>query len=198
MQDRTSLGTGFTDPPVSSGLDPLPQGIGPNGGSQGVCGDIPIRIDSQGVWHYRGSPIGRKEMVCLFASVLRRMEDGSFWLVTPVESGRIEVEDAPFLAVEMFRCGLMEDQCLSFRTNVDEIVTVDADHPLRMEIDPESGEPSPYVTVRPGLDARLVRSVYYDLVALGMERDAPEGIRYGVWSNGIFFPLGSLDDGLSS
>jgi hypothetical protein len=191
MQDRTTPGKGFMNPPRGAGPAPLPPDLGPDG----LCGDIPMRIDRDGVWHYRGSPIGRKEMVCLFASVLRRGEDGAYWLITPVESGRIQVEDAPFMAVEMFRRGLMEDQCLSFRTNVDEIVTVDEDHPIRVEIDPETGEPSPYVTVRPGLDARLTRSVYYDLVALGMERDASEGTRYGVWSSGIFFPLGELDDG---
>ncbi|AEO46846.1 hypothetical protein F11_01880 [Rhodospirillum rubrum F11] len=159
-----------------------------------VCGEIPIRIDRDGVWHYRGSPIQRKEMVCLFASVLRRMADGSFWLITPCERGSIEVEDAPFLAVELFRSGCCENQVLSFRTNVDEIVTVDGDHPLRVEIDPVSGEPSPYVQVRPGLDARLTRAVYYDLVARGVERDGPDGRDYGVWSDGLFFSLGSLQE----
>ena len=103
------------------------------------CGDFEIRIDRNGGWHYRNSPIARKELVCLFASVLKREPDGGYWLETPVERGRIEVEDAPFVAVEMWWrdcvCGVEAGgkprQCLTFRTNLDEIVTANADHPIR-------------------------------------------------------------------
>lgn len=164
-----------------------------HGPRQIVCGDIDIRIDRNGTWFYHGSPIGRKELVCLFASVLRRYDDGSYWLVTPAEAARIEVEDAPFLAVEAFVAGNGRDMTLSFRTNVDEVVTVDAEHPLRMGGDPQRDDQVPYVVVRGGLEARLTRSVYYELVALGTEEKVGGKPLYGIWSRGTFFPLGSLD-----
>jgi hypothetical protein len=164
--------------------------------SRGVtnCGDLGIRIDRNGRWFYHGSPINRKEMVCLFASVLRRHEDGSYWLVTPEEMGTIQVDDVPFLAVELFSCGCGREKVVSFRTNMDELVTVDADHGLRIVICPETGEPLPYVHVRDGLEARLTRSVYYELVALGFEEKVDGEELYGLWSSGTFFPLGRLDD----
>lgn len=158
------------------------------------CGDLGIRIDRNGRWLYHGSPINRKEMVCLFAAMLERREDGSYWLVTPEEMGTIEVEDAPFLAVEMFTCGGGREQVVSFRTNMDEIVTVDEDHPLRVEVCAETGEPQPYVHVRDGLEARLTRSVYYELVARGFEEKVDGEDLYGLWSKGTFFPLGRLTD----
>ncbi|CUW37502.1 conserved protein of unknown function [Magnetospirillum sp. XM-1] len=162
------------------------------------CGDLGIRIDRQGRWFYHGSPINRKEMVCLFASVLYRAKDGGYLLITPGEMGRIEVDDVPFLAVEMYTCGSGREMVVSFRTNMDEMVTVDRDHPLRIAEAEGSGEPSPYVTVRDGIEARLSRSVYYELVALGWEEELPgesgkgETV-YGLWSSGSFFPLGRLD-----
>jgi hypothetical protein len=169
-------------------LPPLPGADGAQG-----CGDFGIRIDRSGTWHYRNSPIGRKELVCLFASVLERRQDGSYWLVTPVEQGRIEVEDVPFIAVEIFLNGSGRDMVVSFRTNVDEMFCLDEDHKLRVEIDPHTGEPSPYVHVRDGLDARLARSVYYELVALGFEEKIGSKTVYGIWSKDLFFPLGNLD-----
>lgn len=156
------------------------------------CGDLGIRIDRNGVWHYRGSPIDRKEMVCLFAGMLTRRPDGSFWLVTEDECGRIEVEDAPFLAVEAFTGRSGRDMMVSFRTNLDEIVTVDGEHPLRMGRDAVTGEDVPYVLVREGIEARLTRPVYYDLVAKGFEENVGGEALYGLWSSGIFFPLGCL------
>lgn len=159
-----------------------------------VCGDLGIRIDRAGTWFYHGSPIGRKEMVCLFASVLRRHPNGSYWLVTPVEAGQIEVEDVPFLAVELYVANGGRDMVVSLRTNVDEMVTVDANHPLRMAHDPQRpDEPIPYVLVRDGLEARLTRAVYYELVAYGFEEKVGEDPLYGIWSRGMFFPLGRLD-----
>src|SRR5215471_8017890 len=118
------------------------------------CGDFDMRIARDGTWFYRGSPIGRKPLVKLFSTVLRR-ENGEFWLVTPVERGRILVDDAPFVAVEVDAVGEGADRRLTFRTNVDDIVTADAAHPIRVDHDPESGEPSPYITVRNGLEARI-------------------------------------------
>ena len=112
------------------------------------CGDLPFLIRRDGTWLYRGSPIGRKELVCLFASVLRREEDGSYWLQTPAERGRIEVEDVPFVAVEMDWCGCGRQQSLTFRTNVDEVVTAGPDHPIRVAHDILTCEPTPYIRVR--------------------------------------------------
>jgi uncharacterized protein len=158
------------------------------------CGDFDIRIDRNGVWHYRGSPIARKEMVCLFASTLTRNDDGEYWMVTPTEMGRIEVEDVPFVAVELFSCGAGREQVVSFRTNVDEIVTVDDDHPFEVKTDPDTGEPRPYVQIRDRMHARLLRSVYYEVVALGLEEKIDGEAFYGIWSSGSFFVMGRLDD----
>lgn len=156
------------------------------------CGDFGIRIGRDGTWFYHGSPIGRKPLVRLFASVLRRDEAGAYWLVTPAERGRIAVEDAPFTAVALRVEGEGRDRALIFRTNLDEEVTADAEHPIRVALDPDSGEPSPYILVRDRLEARLLRPVYYELVDLGEERRADGEVQYGVWSKGRFFPLGRL------
>jgi hypothetical protein len=156
------------------------------------CGHYDIRIARDGNWYYRGSRIDRKPLVTLFSSVLRRDENGVFWLATPAEKGRIDVDDAPFVAVELLIRGEGTDQRLSVRTNVGEIVAIDAAHPLRVETDPASGEPSPYVTVRDRLDALVARSVYYELAELGVERS--DGA-FGVWSDGEFFVLGDVGDG---
>lgn len=159
------------------------------------CGDFGIRIDRHGTWYYRGSPIGRKPMVKLFATVLNRREDGSYWLTTPVENGRIEVEDVPFVAVEMLRSGSGRDQEIDFRTNLDATVPLDERHPLRVEVQADTGEPAPYVRVSKGLEARLARSVYYHLVEIGEEGSGDLAGRFGVWSRGVFYPLGDLEDG---
>ncbi|WP_192898633.1 DUF1285 domain-containing protein [Crenalkalicoccus roseus] len=157
-------------------------------------GRFDIRIGRDGTWYYKGSPIGRKELVCLFASVLKRDADGSYVLETPVERGRIEVEDAPFIAVEMCwrdcDCGDGKpQQCLSFRTNLDEIVTANAEHPIRVEIDPRTREPRPYITIRPGLEARINRAVFYEMVALAQPERVGGRDVLGVWSEGVFFPI---------
>lgn len=155
-------------------------------------GRLDMRIARDGTWFYHGTPIPRKEMVCLFASTLTRRPDGSYWLVTPVEEAEIDVEDVPFLAVEMFVQPAGRDTIFTFRTNVDEMVTLDGNHPLRVVFD-KSGTP-PYLLVREGLEARLTRSVYYELVALGLEEKVGEARLYGIWSSGHFFPLGRLDE----
>ena len=157
-------------------------------------GDFGIRIGRDGTWYYRGSPINRKELVCLFASVLRRAPDGGYLLDTPVERGRIEVEDAPFVAVEMCwkhcDCGDGKpQQCLTFRTNLDEIVTANAEHPIRVHLDPRTREPRPYITIRPGLEARISRAVFYELVALAQPETVDGREVLGVWSEGVFFPI---------
>jgi hypothetical protein len=161
------------------------------------CGDLPFLIRRDGTWLYRGSPIGRKELVCLFASVLKRDEDGVFWLETPAERGRIEVEDAPFLAVELDWTGCGRDQVLTLRTNVDEMITVGPEHPIRIAHDILTCEPTPYVLVRRGdgrlpIEARISRAVYYELVALGEPNDVAGRRLLGVWSCGGFYSLGEL------
>ena len=134
-----------------------------------ICGDFGIAIGRDGTWYYHGSPIGRKPLVKLFASVLRRENDGKYWLVTPVERGRILVEDAPFTAVEVTAQGDGKERIIRFRTNLDDEVEAGPDHPIRVDHDLASGEPSPYVHVRGGLEARILRPVYYHLVELGDE-----------------------------
>ena len=159
-----------------------------------ICGDLDMRIGRDGTWFYHGSPIGRKPLVKLFASVLNRDEDGVYWLTTPVEKGRVEVDDAPFLAVALEVSGAGRDQVLRFRTNIDDEVTAGPDHPIRVAFDPASQEPSPYLLVRGRLEALIARSVFYELVELGVEETVGGETHYGVWSAGSFFPIGSLED----
>ena len=161
------------------------------------CGEMPFVIRRDASWLYRGSLIGRKELVCLFASVLKREPDGSFWLETPAERGSIEVEDAPFLAVELDWSGDGDNQVLSFRTNVDQIVAAGPEHPIRVSQDVMTCEPTPYITIRPGkgrwpIEARISRAVYYELVALAVPRVIDGCEMLGVWSCGCFFCLGEL------
>lgn len=157
------------------------------------CGHFDIRIARDGTWFYRESPIHRAALVRLFSTVLRREEDGTFWLVTPAERGRINVDDAPFVAVELTVEGAGRDQRLIFRTNIDETVAVDADHPLRVDTNEATGEPNPYILVRDRLEARLNRPVFYQLVDLATEERVGDATRWGVWSTGTFFPIGSPD-----
>lgn len=148
------------------------------------CGDSQMRIASDGTWFHEGSPIGRAAMVRLFSTILRREPDGSFVLVTPVEKLSIEIDDAPFVAVEVKSEGEGKDRRLAFRLNTDDLIVADADHALRVE-QREDG-PHPYLHVRGGLDALIARPVYYELVnmAIDEESDPP-----GIWSEGQFFAL---------
>ena len=163
----------------------------PDFGQLPSCGDFDMRIARDGTWFYRGSPIGRKPLVKLFSTVLRR-EDGEYWLVTPVERGRILVDDAPFVAVEVTAAGEGAAQTLTFRTNVDDEVVLDDSHPLRVDHDSASGADVPYVTVRGGLEARILRPVYYHLVELGSFAEIDGAEQLGIWSAGRFFPLGRV------
>ncbi len=158
------------------------------------CGDFGIRIARDGTWYYQNSPIKRLPLVKLFASVLRREADGDYWLVTPAERGRIEVEDAPFVAVELEAEGQGRDQSLTFRTNLDDKVVAGESHPLRVATDPGTGEPRPYILVKPGLEALLLRPVFYHLIERGQETTVDGAPLFGVWSNGKFFPLGNLTE----
>jgi uncharacterized protein len=150
------------------------------------CGDIGLAIARDGGWRYGGSPIGRMALVKLFARVLRRDEDGRYFLVTPAEKIDIAVEDAPFVAVQLEVSGSGRDQGLLFRTNVDDVVRCGAEHPLRFGTDDGGDGLKPYVHVRGRLEALVARSLVYDLVDLASEDD--DG-RSGIWSDGAFFPL---------
>lgn len=153
------------------------------------CGDIGMAIRSDGTWVYQGSPIGRIALVKLFASILRKDADGKTYLVTPAEKVDVHVEDAPFLAVEMAVEGEGEAQRLTFRTNVDDIVTADAEHLLRFEKSEPDGGLKPYVLVRGRLEALCTRAVYAELVELAVSRAGTRD-ELGVWSGGTWWRMG--------
>ena len=149
------------------------------------CGDSFMRIARDGTWFHEGSPIGRKELVRLFSTILRREPDGSHVLVTPVEKLDIIVEDAPFIAVEATTEGEGRDRRLIFRTNVDDLVEAGPDHVLRIETAAD-GSPRPYLHVRAGLEALVNRAVFYQLADLALAEGATLP---GLWSGGAFFPF---------
>jgi len=153
------------------------------------CGDIDMRIARDGTWFYLGTPIGRKPMVRLFSTIIRRDGD-DYFLITPVEKVGIKVDDAPFVAVLLEVRGEGESQVLRFTTNVDDEIEAGLDHPLRVSIDPQTQEPAPYVHVRTNLEALIHRNVFYQMVDLSVIREV-DGQRWlGVWSGGMFFPIG--------
>ncbi len=148
------------------------------------CGNSGMRIARDGTWFHQGTPIARQAMVRLFSTILRREPDGRFVLVTPVEKLDIEVEDTPFLAVEYKSEGEGPERSLAFRLNTGDLVVAGPDHPLRFIVG-EDG-PRPFLEVRRGLDALLVRPVYYELAEIALAEDAE---RPGLWSGGAFFPM---------
>ena len=148
------------------------------------CGDLDMEIKRDGTWFYLGTPIGRFELVKLFSSILK-MEDGKYFLVTPVEKVGIRVEDAPFVAVDFEVAGDGAAQSLTFETHVRDFTTASPETPIRVHLDPKTGEPSPYVMVRAGLEALIDRKSFYRLVELGVHREG----WFGLWSEGQFFPL---------
>ncbi|MGU3417096.1 DUF1285 domain-containing protein [Methylobacterium sp. D54C] len=152
------------------------------------CGAIDIRIAADGTWFHNGSPIRRDKLVKLFATILRREPDGRTVLVTPVESVGITVDDAAFVAVEMAVDGSGADRRVSFRTNVDDLVSVDADHALRFEEAPD-GALKPYLHVRRGLWALVTRALTYDLVDLAEERLIDGKPWLGLWAGGAFHTI---------
>ncbi len=152
------------------------------------CGVLDLRIDREGHWFHEGRPIHREALVRLFATIIRREPDGRFVLVTPVEKLAITVEDAPFLAVEMSASERSGEPLLAFRTNVGDLVEAGPEHPLRFVSDAEGFRP--YLLVRGGLEARLTRSLAFDLANLAEERDG----RWGIASGGGFFPLPDMSD----
>ncbi|HAK51116.1 MAG TPA: DUF1285 domain-containing protein [Gammaproteobacteria bacterium] len=145
--------------------------------------DIDMTIEADGSWTYLGTPITRDRLAHLFSTVLRREQDGEYYLVTPVEKCRIKVVDAPFIAVLLQELGDGKDQSLTLTTNMADEVTVDAEHPLRVVED--AGETLIYAMVRNGLEAKLSRNVYYQLAELLVEENG----EVGAWSENVFFPL---------
>lgn len=148
------------------------------------CGDLDMRIARDGTWFYEGSPIQRPGLVKLFSSILKR-EDGKYFLVTPVEKVGITVDDAPFVAIDFEPAGEGAGQVLTFVTHVGDTAIAGPDHPIRVERDPETGEPSPYILIRAGLEALIDRKSFYRLVDLGVHHEG----WFGVWSNGDFFRI---------
>ena len=152
------------------------------------CGDLDMRIARDGTWFYLGTPIGRKPLVKLFSSIIRRDGD-AYFLVTPVEKVGITVDDAPFVAVDFDVSGSGNSQEIVFLTNVDDRVTAGPDHPIRLEHDPKTGEPSPYLLVRNNLEALIDRKSFYRLVDIGCTETFADENWFGIRSDGQFFPL---------
>jgi hypothetical protein len=155
------------------------------------CGDLDMRIATDGTWFYQGTPIGRPALVRLFSTILKR-EDGKHFLVTPVEKVGIRVDDAPFLAVEMQKQGDGHGRSLRFRTNVDDWVDCDSAHRLRFEAAADGGL-TPYLHVRADLWAKVTRALYYDLVDMGEERVVDGRAMFGVASSGEFFAMADAE-----
>jgi hypothetical protein len=151
-----------------------------------------MRIAADGTWHYMGTPINRPALVKLFSTVLRK-DPERYVLVTPVERVGITVEDVPFLAVEMAVEGEGESRQIAFRTNVDDLVQVGSEHPLRFDQDADGGV-RPYVKVRGELWARVTRSLALDLIALGEEKSIDGADTFGVMAGGAFFPIAPASD----
>ncbi|WP_417838242.1 DUF1285 domain-containing protein [Tritonibacter scottomollicae] len=153
------------------------------------CGDLDMRIARDGSWYYLGSPINRFELVKLFSSILK-LEDGKYYLVTPVEKVGITVDDAPFVAVDFDASGEGEAQDLIFTTHVGDRATAGPENPIRVERHPQTDEPSPYVHIRSGLEALIDRKSFYRLVERGVARDG----WFGLWSGGEFFRIMPADE----
>ena len=156
------------------------------------CGDLDMRIATDGTWFYLKTPIGRPGLVRLFASVLKR-EGDDYFLVTPVEKCGIRVDDAPFLAVEMRTEENAAGRVLNFRTNVDDWVACGPDHALRFEPEAGTGGLKPYLHIRRGLWAKVTRALFFDLVEMGEERSVGGAMMFGVSSMGTFFPMAPAD-----
>ncbi len=159
------------------------------------CGDIDMRIASDGTWFYMGTPIGRQKMVRLFSSVLRKDEDGKTYLVTPVEKIGITVEDAPFVAVSVEVADDGGEQSVCFTTNVGDQVVAGPENPIRVDVDTETGEPRPYILVRDRLEALISRNVYYQLVELSDIVEADGKSSCSIESRGVRFSLGEWQFG---
>ncbi len=154
------------------------------------CTDIEMEIRRDGSWWHEGTKIKREALVKLFSRILRKDPDGQIYLVTPYEKVIVHVEDAPFIAVRVDRVGEPgPDQTLVFKTNLGDVTIAGAEAPLRVETNPETLEPAPYVRVRGGLEAKLSRPVFYELANMAVAHEGSAG-QLGVWSKQQFFELG--------
>lgn len=178
--------TGAVSRAAAKGLPPVERWNPP------FCGDLDMRIAADGTWYYLKTPIGRPALVKLFASVLKR-EDDKYFLVTPVEKCGIQIEDAPFLAVEMNVEQRASGRVLHFRTNVDDWVACGPEHALRFEPETGTGGLKPYLHVRRDLWAKVTRTLFFDLVELGEERDVAGRPMFGVVSMGSFFAMAGAE-----
>ena len=153
------------------------------------CGDSQMRIARDGTWYHQGSPIERPAMVRLFSTVLRREPDGSHVLVTPVEKLTIEVDSTAFRATQMTMAGEGEARRIGLTLDSGDALIVGPDHPLTVIATPDG--PSPRVAVRFGLEAELVRPLYYELAEIALDEgpNNPKGWPPGIWSDGHFFSL---------
>ncbi|GAA5178853.1 MULTISPECIES: DUF1285 domain-containing protein [Halomonadaceae] len=158
-----------------------------------LSGDMDLLIRADGGWLHDGEPIRRPRLVRLLSTILRREADGDYYLVTPVEKWRIQVEDRPFLIVDADAQGEADALAWHIDTNVGDRVTLGAEHRLVLSETPR-GEPVPEVAIRFGLAARLHRNVYYRLIEQAEQRSQPGGIALGLTSNGVWQPLGWLDE----
>jgi uncharacterized protein len=149
------------------------------------CGDIGMEIRADGSWWHAGSRINREPLVALFASVLRKDDDGRTWLVTPYEKVPVAVEDAHFRGIAVDRHGQGEHQIVTVTTNLGDVIAIGKDNPLVVRVDPDTREPHPLVTVRGRLTALLSRAAFYELVDWGVV----EGTGFGIWSQGQFFKI---------
>jgi len=157
------------------------------------CGEMDMIIKGDGSWWHEGTRVTRLPLVKLFASILRKDDDGKTYLVTPVEKIEITVERAHFVAVRVDIEGEGEGQRVFFMTNLEDVVEAGPDNPIRVETNKETMEPSPFVTVRGRLEAALARPVFYELVNQAVTRETETGEELGVWAGGAFFPLGPVD-----
>lgn len=199
----TEVNAGAASGPTAEGLAAAARSAGQKGPppvhlwNPPFCGDLDMEIRRDGTWFYLGTPIGRPALVKLFSSILRK--DGeAYFLVTPVEKVGIRVEDAPFVAVDAEVSGTGRGQDLTFTTHVGDSVTAGPEHPIRVERDAATGEPSPYVLVRANLEALIDRKTFYRLVERGVHEDQGGTSWFGLWSGGAFFkviPSAELGDG---
>lgn len=155
-----------------------------------LSGDMDLRICRDGQWIHKGEPMGREAVVKLFSTILRREDDGQYYLLTPVEKWRIQVEDTPLLAHSLEVESAGEQQVIKLTTNVGEILEVGDEHPLKIDNYEGSGQPRPVIGVRHGLDARLVTAAYYDLAEHVVEQTVDGKSVLGVFSHGNFYKIG--------
>ncbi len=174
LEDIEALVSGQSGPPIGTWNPPL-------------TGHSKVRIAADGQWFHDGTQITRENLIRVFATILRREADGSYVLVTPVEKQTVDVEDAPLLAVEVKSEGSGQARALAFRLNVDGLVVAGPSHALRFSGNADA--PAPYVSVRPGIDARIVRAPFYEMVEWALE-EASDPL--GLWSGGSFFSMAAI------